>query len=98
MSEADVTSYRAARFGYARECMKASLADVRGRCEVHELLLVGTPEQEIIRVATEQESDLIVMGIHDRSAADVALAGSVTHHVGRHASCLVLTVRGDHIS
>jgi nucleotide-binding universal stress UspA family protein len=95
VSEADRAGYRAARFEYARECMKASLAEVRGRCDVHELLFVGTPEQEIIRVATEQESDLIVMGIHRRSAADLALFGSVTHHVVRHAPCPVLTVRGE---
>ena len=95
MSEAELAGYRAARFEYARECMKASLADVRGRCDAKELLLVGTPEQEIIRVATEQESDLIVLGIHPRSAADLALFGSVTHHVVRHAPCLVLTVRGE---
>jgi nucleotide-binding universal stress UspA family protein len=94
-SEADVAGYRVARFGYARECMKASLADVRGRCDVHELLLVGKPEQEIIRIASEQESDLIVMGIHGRSAVDLALAGSVTHHVVRHAPCPVLAVRAE---
>ena len=95
MSGAGLAGYRAARFEHAREYMKASLADVRGRCDVHELLLVGTPEQEILRVATEQESDLIVMGIHGRSAADLALSGSVTHHVVRHAPCPVVTVRGE---
>lgn len=95
MREADLASYRAARFEYARECMKASLSEVRGRCDVHELLFVGTPEREIVRVASEQESDLIVMGIHGRTAADIALFGSVTHHVVRHAPCLVLTVRGE---
>ena len=95
MDKADLAGYRAARFEYARGCMNAWLADVRGRCDVHELLLVGTPEQEIIRVATEQESDLIVMGIHGRNAADLALFGSVTHHVVRHAPCPVLTLRGE---
>lgn len=93
--EPELAGYRAARFEYARGCMKTSLEDVRGACDVSELLLVGKPEREILRVATEQESDLIVMGVHGRSAVDRSIFGSVTHHVVRHSPCLVLTLRAD---
>jgi nucleotide-binding universal stress UspA family protein len=88
----DLADYRVTRFEYARQSMKASLAEVRGTCDVRELVLVGKPECEILRVATEQESDLIVMGIHGRSAVDLAIFGSVTHSVVRHALCPVLTI------
>jgi nucleotide-binding universal stress UspA family protein len=91
----DLADYRVTRFGYARDSMKASLAEIRGTCDVRELVLVGKPEREILRVATEQQSDLIVMGVHGRSAVDPATPGSVTHYVVRHAPCPVLTVRAE---
>jgi nucleotide-binding universal stress UspA family protein len=89
----DLADYRVTRFEYARDNMKAALAGIRGTCDVRELVLVGRPEREILRVATEQQSDLIVMGVHGRNAVDLAIFGSVTHHVVRHAPCPVLTVR-----
>jgi nucleotide-binding universal stress UspA family protein len=91
----DLTSYRARRFEQARAHMTAVLEPVRAACEASELLLVGRAGREIVRVATEQESDLVVMGVHGRGTADLAIFGSVTHHVVRHAPCPVLTVRLD---
>ena len=64
-------------------------ARVRDACETSELLLVGRAGREIVRVATEQESELVVMGVHGRSVVDLAIFGSVTHHVVRHAPCPV---------
>ena len=91
----DLTGYRAARFEQARVRMTAALAPVRDACETSELLLVGRAGREIVRVATEQESDLIVMGVHGRGTVNLAIFGSVTHHVLRHALCPVLTVTLD---
>jgi nucleotide-binding universal stress UspA family protein len=52
----------------------------------------GKPYVEILRAACEIGADLIVMGIHGRSAADLAVFGSTTNQVVRRATCPVLTM------
>jgi len=66
---------------------------VRAYCTVETLLPTGKPYREILRVAAEQQSDLIVIGIHGRGAADLLLFGSTAQHVIRQALCPVLTLR-----
>src|SRR5438552_2765336 len=53
----------------------------------------GAPFSEIVRVAREQKSDLIVIATHGRTGIKHALLGSVTEKVVRKAPCAVLTVR-----
>jgi nucleotide-binding universal stress UspA family protein len=53
----------------------------------------GKPYVEILRAADALRADLIVMGVHGRNAADLALFGSTTNQVVRQASCPVLTIR-----
>jgi nucleotide-binding universal stress UspA family protein len=53
----------------------------------------GTPYREILRVATDQRADLLVVGVHGRNPVDMALFGSTTNQVVRHATCPVLTLR-----
>ena len=53
----------------------------------------GKPSREILRVAAEQQTDLIVVGVQGRGAADLMFFGSTTNHVVREATCPVLTVR-----
>ena len=66
---------------------------VRADCTVETVLATGKPYREILRIAAEQRSDLIVMGIHGRGAADLLFFGSTARHVVREASCPVLTLR-----
>lgn len=66
----------------------------RARCDTRGLVAVGTPCREILRVATEERSGVIVLGVAARSAADPMLFGATTQHVLRRAACPVLTVRG----
>jgi nucleotide-binding universal stress UspA family protein len=66
---------------------------VREYCEVDTVLARGTPYQAVLRVAAEQQSDLIVIGIHGRSAADLLFFGSTAQHLVRQALCPVLTLR-----
>lgn len=66
---------------------------VRAYCTVDTVLPTGKPYPEILRVATEREADLIVLGIHGRGAVDRWFFGSTTDHVIREASCAVLTLR-----
>jgi nucleotide-binding universal stress UspA family protein len=53
----------------------------------------GTPHLAILRVAAEERSDLIVIGIHGRGATDLLFFGSTAQHVVRQATCPVLTLR-----
>jgi nucleotide-binding universal stress UspA family protein len=57
------------------------------------LVTHGKPWREVLRVAGEQHSDLIVMGVQGRGTADLWLFGSTTQHVVREAPCPVLTLR-----
>ena len=61
--------------------------------EVIELVETGRPHDVITRIAQEQDADLIVLGVHGRSGVELALFGSTTHQVVRHATCPVLTIR-----
>ncbi|MGE3960023.1 MAG: universal stress protein [Vicinamibacterales bacterium] len=56
----------------------------------------GTPADEIVHFAADQEIDLIVMGTHGRGFVGHLLMGSVAEKVVRTAPCPVLTVRNPH--
>ena len=66
--------------------------DTRAFTDVAEVVVAGKPYQEILRVASEQSADLIVIGVHGGHAGLPAF-GSTTNHVVRQALCPVLTVR-----
>jgi nucleotide-binding universal stress UspA family protein len=51
-----------------------------------------TPSAGILEYVEQQETDLVVMGTHGRSALGRFFLGSVTEKVVRHAPCPVLTV------
>jgi nucleotide-binding universal stress UspA family protein len=88
-----VADYRNRCEQYSRERLATVVPDtVRAYCTVETLLATGSPYREILRVAAEQQADLIVMGVKGRSAADL-LFGSTTQHVVRAATCPVLTLR-----
>ena len=79
----------------ARRRLRHMVPDaVRSSCPVKEIVRNGTPYREILTLATEVDSDLIVMGVQGRGAADLFFFGSTTHHVIREARCAVLTLRG----
>lgn len=67
--------------------------DVRSSCAVQEVVTTGKPFREVVELATALDSDLIVMGVQGRNAADLFFFGSTTHNVVREAHCAVLTVR-----
>jgi len=53
----------------------------------------GKPHVQILEAATEERSDLIVIGVHGRNPFDLMLFGSTTNQVVRRATCPVLTLR-----
>jgi nucleotide-binding universal stress UspA family protein len=62
-------------------------------CRPKTRLAHGKAYREILGIATEDNSDLIVMGVHGRNALDLMLFGSTTNQVVRRATCPVLTLR-----
>jgi len=63
-------------------------------CRIAKLVVLGRPYREILRIATERQADLIVMGVRGRGPVDLTLFGSTTNQVVRRATCPVITVRG----
>ena len=55
-------------------------------------VLVGTPKNEIVRLAEELATDLIVIGSHGRHGIS-RLLGSTAYPVLHHAKCDVLAIR-----
>jgi nucleotide-binding universal stress UspA family protein len=54
----------------------------------------GAPAQEIVRLASEESVDLIVVGTHGWTGIRHVVRGSVADKVARNATCPVLIVRG----
>jgi nucleotide-binding universal stress UspA family protein len=76
-----------------RELSAALTVEAREAFEATEIVAIGKPHEEILRVAGEQHADVIVMGVHGRSAVSLAFFGSTANQVVRAATCPVLTVR-----
>lgn len=89
-----VKEYVAAAEEEGRALLQKAIPDrVRAYCQVEEVQTVGTPYREILRLATEQAADLIVLGVHGRGVVDLMFFGSTAQHVVRQAACPVLTLR-----
>ena len=52
----------------------------------------GRPYEEIIKLAEEDQSDLVVVGVRGRNALDLAVFGSTTHRVIQLGPCPVLAI------
>ncbi len=64
--------------------------------DVEEIIVHGDPAAEIVRVAQEQEVDLIVISSHGRTGLGRMIFGSTAEAVVRHANCPVLVVKPPH--
>jgi universal stress protein A len=56
----------------------------------------GDADVELLRIADEEDVDLIVIGTHGRTGLPRVLMGSIAEAVVRKASCPVLTVKQPH--
>jgi universal stress protein A len=78
------------------EALQKMLADVKPADPkvpyVHRMV-TGDPATEIVRVAEEEQADIIVVGTHGRTGLTRLLMGSVAEQVIRRASCPVLTFK-----
>ena len=59
-------------------------------------MVSGDPATEIVRVAAEEDVDMIVMSTHGRTGLPRVLMGSVTEAVVRRAPCPVVTFKRRH--
>ena len=94
-SDAGVTvgSFVKQREEALRRRLHEAVAGATEFCSMQSLMTHGKPWREVLRIAAERQSDLIVMGVQGRGAADLLFFGSTTQHVVRDASCPVLTLR-----
>jgi nucleotide-binding universal stress UspA family protein len=90
---ADASPYRTTRVELAQASLAAAISPgVRAVCDVDELLAVGKPYREILRVVAEQQADLLVLGTHGVGTNDPTVFGATAQHVIRQAPCPVLAV------
>jgi nucleotide-binding universal stress UspA family protein len=66
--------------------------DVRNWCAVNSVVRIGKPYEEIVQLAQEDQSDLVILGVRGRNALDLALFGSTTYRVIQLGSCPVLAI------
>ena len=59
---------------------------------IEQIVTLGTPHVEVVRIADEKNIDLIVLGSHGRHGVRLLL-GSTANGVLHHAHCDVLAVR-----
>ncbi|MFB6308498.1 MAG: universal stress protein [Haloarculaceae archaeon] len=82
--------------GLLREEGTTTLNDVQRmvgeRAPVERVLIEGTPSEEIVDHAREEDCDVIVMGTHGRGGLNRLLLGSVAERVVRTSTIPVLTV------
>jgi nucleotide-binding universal stress UspA family protein len=81
--------YEAAARRRLRELVRESIPDAT----VEQLIRCGRAYRQILSVAADQKSDLIVLGIHGRNPLDRLMFGTTVEPVLRRAACPVLTVR-----
>ena len=68
-------------------------ASARGSQPPATRLSNGKAYVQILDVANDEDSDLIVIGVHGRNPIDMMLFGSTANQIVRRASCPVLTLR-----
>jgi nucleotide-binding universal stress UspA family protein len=90
----DAPERRQRVFAEARSRLEKLVPEAaRNWCEVELRLACGKPYREILRIATEEHADLVVLGMHGHNALDEMVFGSTTQHVSRRAPCPLLTIR-----
>jgi nucleotide-binding universal stress UspA family protein len=92
--EIDIAAYRRWLIDEAYRALHELIPDdARERMVVGENVTFGKAYAEILRVARDAGSGLVVLGVRGRGAVDLALFGSTTNQVVRACASPVLTVR-----
>jgi universal stress protein A len=90
----DTTPVSEARVRWAEERLDQRATSLRGQ-GIRARWRVGTgiDHEEIVKLAVEEQAELIVTGTYGRGGLGKVLLGSVAERVVRNAGCPVLTVR-----
>jgi nucleotide-binding universal stress UspA family protein len=92
----DIEGLSKATVAVARTQLQEYAASVTaGSDPITTVLGDGEPYRGILQEAERREADLIVVGVHGRSALDRLVFGSTADHLVRRATCPILTVRRD---
>jgi nucleotide-binding universal stress UspA family protein len=77
------------------EAEEAKLEAVKPEKDVKFLrqFIVGSPADELVNYAKEQNIDLVVMGTHGRTGLNRLLMGSIAEGIVRRSPCPVLTIK-----
>ncbi len=76
--------------------LKAAVPDeARVWARPEERVVRGHASREILKIVAQEGVELVVMGVHGRTAIDRLMFGSTTHRVIREAGCPVLTLHGE---
>ena len=90
----DADAYRRTVTHEARERLERLVPEeARNWCDPDLRISCGKPYREILRVAGEERSDLVVAGVRGAGPVDRMLFGSTAQHLVRQAECPVLTIR-----
>jgi nucleotide-binding universal stress UspA family protein len=76
----------------AKQLEESIAPKTREGCIVKVIVRIGKPYQQIIQLALEAQTDLVIMGVRGRGALDTAIFGSTTQRVIQLGSCPVLAV------
>lgn len=76
-----------------RRMRKSLPAECMGNCEPEFQVRFGDPGEQILSVAREQDSDLIILGLRAGDHADGQLPSAVAYKLVCQATCPVLTTR-----
>lgn len=88
---------------YQRELSESAKTSLQARLDKHvppsiasqALVVHGDAAHEIVRVASEEGVDLIVISTHGEAGWRHRIFGSVTEKIIRHAACPILTIHLD---
>lgn len=93
-SDPGLRDYQRRLIEHARQRLHATLeGEPQTWCAINEVVTVGKSYREVLKLSTQVNADLIVMGAQGHRGLDLMLSGSNTQQVIRMAHCPVLTIR-----
>jgi len=92
-SASSLADFRRYSEASAVQRLRSVAHDADPACAAESRVSNGKPYVEILRVAAEERSDVIIIGVHGRNPVEMALFGSTTNQIVRRATCPVFTLR-----
>jgi nucleotide-binding universal stress UspA family protein len=68
--------------------------EAQGCCKIKPVVRAGKPYEEIVKLAEQDQTDLVIVGVRGRNVLDLAVFGSTTHRVLQLGPSPVLAIHG----